>query len=84
MITHMPLDETLGKVPAGIEIPPDVRAILHAFLSKEPKQRFWALDPKMRDPSERTICSHQLIGKRWSGAKLRRFTSLCGFNGDCR
>jgi hypothetical protein len=39
MITHMPLDEPLGKVPAGIEIPPDVRAILHAFLSKEPKQR---------------------------------------------
>jgi RAC serine/threonine-protein kinase len=39
MITHMPLDEALGKVPSGIEIPPDVRAILHAFLSKEPKAR---------------------------------------------
>jgi serine/threonine protein kinase len=39
MIMHMPLDEVLGKLPATIEVPPDLRAILHAFLTKEPKQR---------------------------------------------
>jgi RAC serine/threonine-protein kinase len=39
MIMHMPLDEAIGKVHASIELPSEVRAILHAFLAKEPKQR---------------------------------------------
>ncbi len=39
MIMHMPLDEAIGKIHASIELPSDVRAILHAFLAKEPKHR---------------------------------------------
>ena len=39
MIMHMPLDEQLDKLPSSIVVPPELRSILHAFLSKEPKSR---------------------------------------------
>ena len=39
MIMNMPLAEALCKVPASIIVPDELRAILHAFLSKEPSQR---------------------------------------------
>jgi serine/threonine protein kinase len=39
MIMFMPLDEVIGKLPASIDVPPELRSILHAFLTKEPKQR---------------------------------------------
>jgi serine/threonine protein kinase len=39
MIMHMPLDEQLAKLPSSIDVPPELRSILHAFLTKEPKSR---------------------------------------------
>jgi serum/glucocorticoid-regulated kinase 2 len=39
MIMHQPLEAQLGKIKSDIEIPPELRAILHAFLAKEPRER---------------------------------------------
>jgi serine/threonine protein kinase len=38
MIMHMPLDEAISKV-SSVEFPAELRSILHAFLTKDPKQR---------------------------------------------
>jgi serine/threonine protein kinase len=39
MIMHQPLEVQLGKIKSFIEIPPELEAILHAFLAKEPRER---------------------------------------------
>ena len=36
---HTPLDEALAKVSSSIAITPELRSVLHAFLTKDPKQR---------------------------------------------
>ena len=39
MILHTPLDQALAKVSFTIAITPELRSVLHAFLTKDPKQR---------------------------------------------
>ena len=39
MIMHTPLDEALGEVSSSITIPQELRSVLRAFLTKDPKQR---------------------------------------------